>query len=33
MEDLNSKIFEAIDDKKIKRNDSAVKALLNAVKS
>lgn len=33
MEDLNAKIFEAIEKKWINRNDSAVKSLLNAVKN
>lgn len=33
MEDLNAKIFEAIEKKGINRNDSAVKSLLNAVKN
>lgn len=33
MEDLNAKIYEAIEKKGINRNDSAVKSLLNAVKN
>ena len=33
MEDLNAKIFDAIEKKWINRNDSAVKSLLNAVKN
>ena len=33
MEDLNAKIYEAIEKKWINRNDSAVKSLLNAVKN
>lgn len=33
MEDLNAKIFEAIEKRWINRNDSAVKSLLNAVKN